>query len=289
MAKSTSVAGILAIGAVIAGGAAIGGVSLVATPAGAATMSATMSAQHGLVRFGHPHARGQRNRQKNGQRHNQRLREQQRQHQFLMRDLTLVLVPYQKDSTDARALPYNWQNDSVVAQQYGNQDRLSTQENAPDAAEINLDGEEHDNKTTVSPRVQKHEVEVDRSGDVDKTDGPVPSYADPGGRQGDVVGSVPAVPPATAPEPQLNAEPDAQPDAQPAAQPVVEPVADPAPASAPAACASARTPALTLPLTLSLTATVSLDATPEAATPEAATTATTGSTESTGACPRSTP
>ncbi|OPG01277.1 hypothetical protein [Microbispora sp. GKU 823] len=162
MAKSTSVAGILAIGAVLAGGAVIASAPLVAAPAGAATMSA----QHGLVRFGHPHARGQRNRQKNAHRHNQRLREQQRQHQFLMRDLTLVLVPFQKETTDSAALPYNWQNDSVSALQHADQDQLAALQDTPETVEINRDGQEGDNKTTVSPQVDKRDV--DRSVDVNK-------------------------------------------------------------------------------------------------------------------------
>ncbi|MEV7808871.1 hypothetical protein AB0O28_38565 [Microbispora sp. NPDC088329] len=250
MAKSTSVA--LAIGAVLAGGAVIAGAPLVATPAGAVTTSATMSAQHDLVRFGHPHARGQRNRNKGGHRHNQRLREQQRQHQFLMRDLTLVLVPYQKETTDAAALPYNWQNDSTSVQQYGNQDLLTTAQDTPRATEINVDGGEGDSKTTVSPKTEQHDV--DHSSDVDvAVDDKVKEPA--GGPQGDLV----TRPVPTAPDPTAPAPTTPVPGATPAGdvpQPAVDPapVPDPAPAAGDPGCS----PALTLPLTLSLTATVSL-------------------------------
>ncbi|WP_432927546.1 hypothetical protein ACQPZZ_39280 [Microbispora sp. CA-135349] len=259
MAKSTSVA--LAIGAVLAGGAVIAGAPLVAAPAGAVTTSATMSAQHDLVRFGHPHARGQRNRNKGGHRHNQRLREQQRQHQFLMRDLTLVLVPYQKETTDAAALPYNWQNDSTSVQQYGNQDLLTTAQDTPRATEINVDGGEGNSTTTVSPKTEQHDV--DHSSDVNvAVDDKVKEPA--GGPQGDLVTRpVPTAPVPTAPTPTTPAATAPAPTAPVSTEPVPgatsagdvpQLAVDPAPAAADPGCSQA----LTLPLTLSLTATVSL-------------------------------
>ncbi|MBX6169562.1 MAG: hypothetical protein IRY84_18280, partial [Thermobispora bispora] len=238
MAKSTSVA--LAIGAMLAGGAVVAGVPLVATPAGAATMSA----QHGLVLLGHPHARGQRKRHKKGHRLGQRLWEKQRQHQFLMRDLTLVLVPYQKEATDAQALPYNWQYDGSVAQQYGDQDQLSTLDNLPEGVEINVDGDEHNGKTEVSPKADKHEVEVESK------ERPTTSHVDPIVRQGDIVSTAPDVPLTVSPVTGLGVESQtARSAAQTPVQPATEPAAQP---SEPVVCDSAGTPLLSLPLNISL-------------------------------------
>ncbi|GGO29614.1 hypothetical protein GCM10010116_59410 [Microbispora rosea subsp. aerata] len=247
MAKSTSVAGILAIGAILAGGAVVAGVPLVATPAEAATMSA----QHGLVRSGNPHARGQRNRHKKGHRNKQRLSEKQRQHQFLMRDLTLVLVPYQKETTDARALPYNWQYDGAVAEQYAGQNRQSILDERAEANGINLDGEEHNSKTEVSPKEDTHKVEKE------KKTRPAVKRVDPVIPQGDLVPAATVVPPTvppptTDPDIELQNVPPAGPELRPAEEPVV--------------CA----PLLGLPLNLSLTATVSLGGQQETAQQETA-------------------
>lgn len=276
--------GVFAIGVALTGGAVAVSAPLLATPAGAVV---TGDYNHNDNRA---HARGrykQKNKNKNKQW--QRDREHQKQRQFLMRDLTLVITPFQKEETDARALPYNWQNVDTFSAPHDDDGVWAEVEAVPDsdlAQDVQEEGvnvgkslndDKNDDKDKHEPKPVKTAAPVPTP---TRTPAPAPSPAP-------VTTPTPAAPaPAAKPAPAPTvlavppaANPAPAPAAKPVAKPVVTPVAKPAPAPATTPAATpAETPAQCVPacsaplLSLSLTAQVALGAQADAAAkPEAGT------------------
>lgn len=122
MVKCPNAVGFLAIVSALAGGAAPGG-----TPAVAASTVIAPGA-------GHPHGHGHRRaHERDGQHDGRRQWEhgRQRQHQELLRDVTLAVTPAQKGGTESRALPYNRQNSDATANSFADQYSLSDVVNRP--------------------------------------------------------------------------------------------------------------------------------------------------------------
>ncbi len=122
MVKCPNAVGFLAIVTALAGGAAPGG-----TPAVAASAVIVPGTDHP---HGHGHGRAH---ERDGQHDGRRQWEhgRQRQHQELLRDVTLAVTPAQKGGTESRALPYNWQNSDATANSFVDQYSLSDVVNRP--------------------------------------------------------------------------------------------------------------------------------------------------------------
>ncbi|GGO25878.1 hypothetical protein GCM10010116_51950 [Microbispora rosea subsp. aerata] len=137
MSALKNIAGLLALGTALSGAAVvIGGVT--AGAAGAATVMGgyVPAPSAGAVRYyprnynynantnrqrqGHKAANRNKNKNKNKNKQWQHLRQSESQDQFLMRDFTLVLTPFQKSSNGSAAVPWNsqWSQNSTIPYTY---------------------------------------------------------------------------------------------------------------------------------------------------------------------------
>lgn len=143
MSTIKSMVGLLAVAATMTGGAiALGGVvgsADAATVMGGAP-GGGRPAYHRVYRpAGNYNANsnraraGNKNKNKNKQKNkqNQHHRQYQNQRQFLMRDFTLVLTPFQKSENGAAAVPWNHQWQQSTARPYSNQSEWSNTKAEP--------------------------------------------------------------------------------------------------------------------------------------------------------------
>ncbi|GAB3907390.1 hypothetical protein [Microbispora bryophytorum] len=172
MPKFNNLVGILAISAALTGGAVTLGTAVAATSASAATVmggyvggggypyanyNRNRNAQHQKNKG----ANGNKNKNKNKTKQWQHERQNQGQNQFLLRDFTLVLTPFQKTDTDARALPYNWQYGNTQSYPYTRTNSYSDQFNNPRQGQDSLAQPKTNTATEVNPRVDKKDIDAD--------------------------------------------------------------------------------------------------------------------------------
>jgi hypothetical protein len=137
MPKFNNLVGILAISAAITGCAVTLGTAVTATSANAVTMGGyvggggypggNFNLNRNSQRQKHKAANGNKNKNKQWQHE----RQHQGQHQFLLRDFTLVLTPFQKTESDSRALPYNWQSGQSTSVPTTHQNTWADSQNNP--------------------------------------------------------------------------------------------------------------------------------------------------------------
>ncbi|ADG89682.1 hypothetical protein [Thermobispora bispora] len=128
MPKVNKFVGVLAMSAALTGGAVALGTAATTVAADAATVSA--------VQMQNPHAFVLKRKKKGAKKKNknkqwQREQQHQKQNQFLLRDFTLVLTPFQKSENDSRALPYNWQYGQTQSIPWSQQRSFVENENKP--------------------------------------------------------------------------------------------------------------------------------------------------------------
>ncbi|MFC0865737.1 hypothetical protein ACFHYQ_25905 [Sphaerimonospora cavernae] len=145
MPKLSNLVGILAISAALTSGAVALGAAVTTASADAATVMGGFVGGPGPYGNWNDNWNRNRNKQRQGQKgknHNknknknktkqwQHERQMQGQHQFLLRDFTLVLTPFQKTDSDSRALPYNWQYGQSYALPWNHQLGTANQQNLP--------------------------------------------------------------------------------------------------------------------------------------------------------------
>jgi sugar (pentulose or hexulose) kinase len=176
MSTFKNLAGVLAVGTALTGGAVALGGAVTSTSASATTVMGGYvggerpAARH-YVRYHRPAAAERhvnKNKNKNKNKQNQQHRQHQNQRQFLMRDFTLVLTPFQKSETaaaavpwnhqyqDSQTMPYNYQWESTNTKTDPHQDTHTDVDPRQDT-ETDLKSKEKQD-TEVKPR-QKQEVE----------------------------------------------------------------------------------------------------------------------------------
>ncbi|ETK31188.1 hypothetical protein [Microbispora sp. ATCC PTA-5024] len=139
MSTMKNLVGLLAASAALTGGAVALGTAVTSTSASAATVmggnvgGGRPVARH-YVRSYYPVAsnrQGQGSKAKNKNKQHQHGRQYQNQRQFLMRDFTLVLTPFQKAENSAASIPWNHQQTDASVHPRNNQQEWTNTKSDP--------------------------------------------------------------------------------------------------------------------------------------------------------------
>ncbi|MEU7941656.1 hypothetical protein [Microbispora bryophytorum] len=199
MSVLKNIAGALALGTALSGAAIVLGGATAGTASAATVMGGYIPAPSGGVRYVRPsynrnyntnrQAQGQKGRNKNKNKNKnknhewQHARQSENQSQFLLRDFTLVLTPFQKSSNGSAAVPYNsqWSQNSTLP--YTSTSDYNQLHNRPWQDQSAQADPRTNTATQVNPEAKTKDVDLDVDADIEKNDGrhrrgnyPRPSY-----------------------------------------------------------------------------------------------------------------
>ncbi|GLW26623.1 hypothetical protein Mame01_66650 [Microbispora amethystogenes] len=184
MSVLKNIAGALALGTALSGAAIVlGGVA--AGTAGAATvMGGYIPAPSGGARYvpraynynyntnrqrqGHKALNRNKNKNKNKNHEWQHARQSEYQDQFLMRDFTLVLTPFQKSSNGSAAVPWNAQWSQNSTNPYTNTTDWNQMHNRPWQDQSSQADPRTNTATEINPKAKTKNVDIDVDADIKK-------------------------------------------------------------------------------------------------------------------------
>ncbi|GIH65614.1 hypothetical protein [Microbispora siamensis] len=184
MSVLKNIAGALALGTALSGAAIVLGGATAGTASAATVMGGYVPAPSGGVRYVRPsynrnyntnrQAQGQKGRNKNKNKNKnknhewQHARQSETQSQFLLRDFTLVLTPFQKSSNGSAAVPWNaqWSQNSTVPTT--NTTDWNQMHNRPWQDQSSQADPRTNTATQINPQAKTKDVDIDVDADIKK-------------------------------------------------------------------------------------------------------------------------
>ncbi|MEU6413733.1 hypothetical protein [Microbispora sp. NPDC046933] len=184
MSVLKNIAGALALGTALSGAAIVLGGATAGTAGAATVMGGYVPAPSGGVRYvprnynrnynsnrqGQKHQAANRNKNKNKNKNHewQHARQSESQDQFLMRDFTLVLTPFQKSSNGSAAVPWNaqWSQNATIP--YTNTTDWNQMHNRPWQDQSSQADPRTNTATQINPKANLKDVDVDVDADIKK-------------------------------------------------------------------------------------------------------------------------
>ncbi|KAB8180240.1 hypothetical protein [Microbispora catharanthi] len=184
MSALKNIAGLLALGTALSGAAIALGGATAGTASAATVMGGYIPAPSGGVRYvrpsynynsnrqrqGHKALNRNKNKNKNKNHEWQHARQSENQSQFLLRDFTLVLTPFQKSSNGSAAVPWNaqWSQNSTIPTT--NTSDWNQMHNRPWQDQSSQADPRTNTATQVNPQAKTKDVDVDVDADIRKED-----------------------------------------------------------------------------------------------------------------------
>ncbi|MBX6386372.1 MAG: hypothetical protein IRZ07_25925 [Microbispora sp.] len=175
MSALKNTAGLLALGTALSGAAIVLGGATVGTAGATTVMGGYIPAPSAGVRYyprnynvntnrqkqKHKAANRNKNKNKNKNHQWQHIRQSENQDQFLLRDFTLVLTPFQKSSNGSAAVPWNaqWSQNSTIP--YTNTSDWNQLHNRPWQDQDSQADPRTNTATQVNPQVKDKDVDID--------------------------------------------------------------------------------------------------------------------------------
>ncbi|GLX08474.1 hypothetical protein [Microbispora sp. NBRC 16548] len=182
MSALKNIAGLLALGTALSGAAIALGGATAGTASAATVMGGYIPAPSGGVRYvrpsynynsnrqrqGHKALNRNKNKNKNKNHEWQHARQSENQSQFLLRDFTLVLTPFQKSSNGSAAVPWNaqWSQNSTIPTT--NTSDYNQMHNRPWQDQSSQADPRTNTATQVNPQAKTKDVDVDVDADIKK-------------------------------------------------------------------------------------------------------------------------
>ncbi len=182
MSALKNIAGLLALGTALSGAAIALGGATAGTASAATVMGGYIPAPSGGVRYvrpsynynsnrqrqGHKALNRNKNKNKNKNHEWQHARQSENQSQFLLRDFTLVLTPFQKSSNGSAAVPWNaqWSQNSTIPTT--NTTDWNQMHNRPWQDQSSQADPRTNTATQVNPQAKTKDVDVDVDADIKK-------------------------------------------------------------------------------------------------------------------------
>ncbi|WP_182900015.1 hypothetical protein [Microbispora sp. H10830] len=184
MSALKNIAGLLALGTALSGAAIALGGATAGTASAATVMGGYIPAPSGGVRYvrpsynynsnrqrqGHKALNRNKNKNKNKNHEWQHARQSENQSQFLLRDFTLVLTPFQKSSNGSAAVPWNaqWSQNSTIPTT--NTSDYNQMHNRPWQDQSSQADPRTNTATQINPQAKTKDVDVDVDADIRKED-----------------------------------------------------------------------------------------------------------------------
>ncbi|WP_327047796.1 hypothetical protein OG320_07945 [Microbispora sp. NBC_01189] len=184
MSVLKNIAGALALGTALSGAAIVLGGAAAGTASAATVMGGYIPAPRAQARYyprsynsnwnansqrqGHKAANHNKNKNKNKNHEWQHARQSEFQDQFLMRDFTLVLTPFQKSSNGSAAVPWNaqWSQNSTIPTT--NTTDWNQMHNRPWQDQSSQADPRTNTATEINPKDKTKDVNIDVDADIKK-------------------------------------------------------------------------------------------------------------------------